>query len=285
MAGKDDLRLKTPSGEAAPYRVTAGVAAVRTAPEADATLLTQALHGETCSVFDERGEFALVQLDRDNYVGWTDMAALSAPALAPTHRVSALRAYMFSQPDLKSSPHFLVSLNAMVCEEGRNGRYVKCAGAGWIHDAHLSPVGVFEDDPADVATRFAGTPYLWGGRESLGLDCSGLTIAAFSACGVELLRDSDMQFETSGTPIQNWDQPGALKRGDLVFWDGHVGMMLDADAFIHSNAFHMSVAIEPLAGAIERIAPKYGHPTGARRVDLAASRVMPGTHTRSKALA
>ncbi len=285
MAGKDDLRLATPPGEGVPHRVSAGVAAVRKGPEADATMLTQALHGETCRVFEERGEFALVQLDRDNYVGWTDMAALSAPALTPTHRVSALRTYMFSAPDLKSSPHFLVSLNAMICEEERDGRYVKCAGAGWIHETHLSPSDSFEDDPADVASRFVGAPYLWGGRESLGLDCSGLTVAAFAACGVELLRDSDMQFETSGLTVEGWDSPGTLQRGDMVFWDGHVGMMLDAETFIHSNAFHMSVAIEPLSGAIERIAPKYGHPTGARRVDLATSRSASDASTPSKVLA
>lgn len=272
MDNTTDPRLTTPPGDGVAHRVCAGVANIRTRPDPDAMLTTQALHGETCRVFEKHGAHALVQLDRDRYVGWADLSALSPNTPAPTNRVCALRTYMFSEPDLKSQPLFQLSLNARVSGETHEGDYVKCADAGWIHQTHLGPVDAFENDPAGVAIRFVGAPYLWGGRDSLGLDCSGLTVAAYSACGVELLRDSDMQFNFEGEPIKGWDQPGALKRGDLVFWDGHVGIMLDAEYFVHANAFHMATATETLAEAIERIAPKYGRPIGAKRINLEKAR-------------
>ncbi|MEL6211926.1 MAG: NlpC/P60 family protein, partial [Pseudomonadota bacterium] len=173
------------------------------------------------------GEFGLVQLHRDRYVGWVLMEAVSAPVLEVTHRVSALRSYVHSEPDLKSAPRFLVTLGAPVVAEEQEGEWVGCARAGWIHERHLQPLDALSDDPAGIAVRYLGSPYLWGGRESLGLDCTGLTVASFGACGVTLPRDSDMQFAWAGEPIEAWDTPGVLRRGDLVFWKGHVGIMLD----------------------------------------------------------
>lgn len=268
-----DPRLTAPDGQPTPFQVTAGVAAIRAAPAPDAEMVTQALHGETLQVFSETGEFGQVQLDRDRYVGWVLMEAVSAPALSASHRVGALRTYVYSEPDLKSAPHYLVSLNArMVVEPEQEGRFVKCARSGWVVADHLAPLDVWEPDPASVAERFVGTPYLWGGRESLGLDCTGLTVAAFGACGVDLPRDSDMQFAWAGAPIDDWDRPGVLHRGDLVFWKGHVGILTDDQTLIHANAHHMCVARESLSAAIERIAPLYGPPIGARRLNVTAAR-------------
>lgn len=273
MADPDDSRLTPPAGTpGSPMQVSAGAAALRCAPKADAEMVTQALHGETLRVFTEEGDFAQVQLDRDRYVGWVRTDALSAPVLKATHKVSAVRTYVYSEPDLKSAPRFIVSMGSVLPVTSQDGRFLRADRAGWVPVQHVTGIGNFEDDPAAVAERFLHAPYLWGGCESIGLDCTGLTRAAFHACGVTLPRDSDMQFAWSGAAIENWQAPGALRRGDLVFWKGHVGIMLDAETFLHANAHHMAVAKEPLASAIERIAKIYGEPIGARRIDLSALR-------------
>ena len=127
---------------------------------------------------------------------------------------------------------------------------------------HLAPIGAGFVEPTATAERFLGTPYLWGGRDSVGIDCSGLVQQALYAGGLACPRDSDLQARL-GDPAK----PETLARGDLVFWRGHVGMMLDEARLIHANAWHMAVAIEPLAEALERIARRGGgDPTAFRRV-------------------
>lgn len=269
------LNVQDPASDPALMQVTAGVAALLCEPAHGARMTSQALHGEHVWLHREDGEFSFVQCKRDRYTGWVLMAALAAPALEVTHRVSALRTYALSEPDLKSPPHYLLSLGAGIVGTEQVDHYIRDDRGGWVTVKHLVPAGSFEDDPAAVAERFVGAPYLWGGRESLGLDCSGLTGAAFGACGVLLPRDSDMQNAWCGEPVENWDQPGALKRSDLVFWKGHVGIMMDSETLVHSNAYHMATAREPLVGAIERIAKHYGEPLGARRIDLQKGRMRP----------
>lgn len=265
----DDPRL-TPSARNAGTRmqVSAGVAALREVPEEDGRLGTQALHGETVTVFEEKGDFGLVQMERDRYVGWALMDALSAPVIEPTHKVSALRTYACSEPHLKSAPHFLVTMGARFSIEARENGFVQTPRGHWLPEQHVAALDEFEDDPAGVALRFLHAPYLWGGCESLGLDCTGLTRAAYLACGVILPRDSDMQFAWAGDAVEHWRDPAGRQRGDLIFWKGHVGILLDADTLLHANAYHMAVAAEPLDGAIERIAKIYGEPIGARRIDV-----------------
>lgn len=274
---KTDSRLivKEPSENPLVMQVTAGVVALRTDPSSDAIMTSQALHGEQVELHREDGEYGFVQCRRDKYTGWALMEALSAPTLKTTHRVSALRTYAYSEPDLKQPPYYLLSLNSEIVRVDENNGYIKDDRGGWISTKHLTPVGELENDPAAVAERFIGTPYLWGGRESLGLDCSGLTVAAYGACGVVLPRDSDMQFSWCGDTIPNWEDKDALQSGDLVFWKGHVGIMTSASQIIHSNAYHMATAKEPLSGAIERIAKHYGEPIGARRIVLSKERERP----------
>ncbi|MFN3609907.1 MAG: peptidoglycan endopeptidase, partial [Hyphomonas sp.] len=163
-----DTRLARPEGAATPFQISAGATAVRETPAADGRVATFALHGETLHVIREEGEFGLVQCRRDRYVGWALMEALSAPVLAVTHKVSALRTYAFSEPDLKSAPHFMLSLGARIAATGRQeGVWIECHRAGWVHQNHLAALDQFEEDPAGVARRFLEAPYLWGGRESL----------------------------------------------------------------------------------------------------------------------
>jgi cell wall-associated NlpC family hydrolase len=187
-----------------------------------------------------------------------DLAPAGPP---PTHRVSAIRTYAFAEPSIKAAALGPYSLNALVHVEREEGKFSRSAAGGWFWSAHLAPVGAFEPDPAAVAERFLGAPYLWGGRTSLGLDCSGLIQQALYACGRACPRDTDLQL-AAGREIARAD----LARGDLVGWRGHIGMMLDGARLLHANAHYMAVAIEPVDAAITRIeAGGYG-PTVFRRI-------------------
>jgi cell wall-associated NlpC family hydrolase len=173
-----------------------------------------------------------------------------------------VRTYAFAEPSIKARASGPYSMNALVAVEAVEGRLAKAAGAGWMAVEHLAPVGVFEADMAAVAEQFVGAPYLWGGRESLGLDCSGLSQAALFACGKTCPRDADQQ-QQMGRAIGRRD----FGRGDLVFWRGHMAIGLDSERIVHANGHHMAVAIEPLDGAIERIdAAGVGPPTAFRRL-------------------
>jgi cell wall-associated NlpC family hydrolase len=247
---------------AAPMQVATPTASLRKAASPEAEQENQLLFGERFDVLFEDGDFAFGQARRDGYVGYVPSAALTLLGEPPTHRVAAIRTYAFSRPDIKSAIVGLYSLNALVTVEAREGLFVKAAGSGWITEAHLGAIGTGETDPVVVAQRFLGAPYQWGGRESLGLDCSALVQLSLAACNRACPRDTDMQ-RAFFAEIAEADR----RRGDLVFWKGHVAMLLDADTILHANAFHMAVAVEPLTEAIARIeAAGVGKPLGYRRV-------------------
>jgi cell wall-associated NlpC family hydrolase len=245
-----------------PMRCAAPAAAIRREPDAGSEQMDQLLFGEIFDVVEEDGGFLWGQARRDGYVGFVEAAALAPAGAPPTHRVAAIRTYAFAQASIKSKAAGPYSLNALACVEAVEGRLARVAGAGWMAFEHLAPIGVFASDPAAVAERHLGAPYLWGGRESLGLDCSGLVQQALLACGRACPRDADMQ-QGLGREIGR----DAFDRGDLVFWKGHVAIGLDPQRIIHANAHHMAVAIEPLAEAVDRIkAAGSGEPTAFRRI-------------------
>jgi cell wall-associated NlpC family hydrolase len=245
-----------------PLQVSAPAAPQRRHPADDAEQESRLLFGERFDVLLEKDGYSFGQATRDGYVGWVPSGALSGPPLTPTHRIKALRTYAFSQANIKTTPVGLYSLNALVTVEETDGRFARAARSGWFMLDHLAPIGSgFETDAAGVGLSFLGAPYLWGGRESLGLDCSGLVQQALAACGKACPRDTDMQARI-GVAIG----PADLARGDLVFWKGHVGMMLDAERMVHANGHHMATVVEPLAQAVARIeAAGYGPPTAYRR--------------------
>jgi cell wall-associated NlpC family hydrolase len=237
-------------------------AGVQRAPDLASEQMDQLLFGEIFEVIEEEGGFFWGQARRDGYVGFVAAAALGPRAPEPTHRIAAVRTYAFAEPSIKARASGPYSMNALVAVEAVEGRLAKAAGAGWMAVEHLAQVGAFEGDMAAVAERFLGAPYLWGGRESLGLDCSGLSQAALFACGKACPRDADQQ-QQMGQAIDR----GAFGRGDLVFWRGHMAIGLDGERIVHANGHHMAVAIEPLDGAIERIdAAGVGRPTAFRRL-------------------
>jgi cell wall-associated NlpC family hydrolase len=237
---------------------------LRRAPHPLAEQDDQLLFGEQFEVLQEKNGYALGRMTRDGYVGWLPAQSLAAPGPTATHRVSALRAHAFAGPDFKTAAEGPYALNALLAVEDEQGRYLKAAGAGWFAKVHLSLVGVFETDPATVAELFLHAPYRWGGRDGMGMDCSGLVQQSLFACGLACPRDADQQ-AAIGRAVGRQ----ALCRSDLVFWPGHVGMMLDEARLIHANSFSMAVVIEPLETAIARIDDLgSGPPTAFRRVEV-----------------
>lgn len=235
-----------------PRQVNAPSLPLRREPRFDATLNTEALFGETVTLYDESEGWAWVQLARDDYVGYMPSEGLVPHVVPPTHRISVLRTYVYPQPDGKTPPLALLSLNARVTASKVDGKFLALAGGGYVFAGHAAPIGETEGDFVAVAEAFLGTPYLWGGRTSVGLDCSGLVQLAVEAAGHAAPRDADMQAAELGRAI-DWEGGAKLRRGDLVFWEGHVGIMTSGKDFLHANAFHMAVEVEPFAAARRRI--------------------------------
>ncbi len=236
---------------------------MRREPRPDASLETEALKGERVTIYDINDEgWAWGQLAADNYVGWLPANALAVAGATPTHKVAALRTLVFPGPSIKLPPVEALPLGARLSVVRIQDRLAVTSGGGYVPAAHLAPVGDNESDFVAVAERFVGTPYLWGGKTSLGIDCSGLVQTALTACGIACPRDSDMQEAELGAVADVSD----LKRGDLVFWKGHVAIVRDDVSLLHANAFHMAVAIEPIAEAIARIRAVGNEPTSVRRI-------------------
>ena len=232
-------------------RVAAPTAPVRRHAAADAPLDTEALHGEAVRVLEEDAEgWSWVQLLADGYVGYMPAQALLPLGAAPTHKVTALRTFLFPGPDIKLPPLGALPFGSRVTATGERDRFL-ATGDGFLFAGHLAGLDQSESDPVAVAARFLGTPYLWGGRSSLGLDCSGLVQTALNACGIAAPRDSDMQEAALGAQVA---REGPFQRGDLLFWPGHVAVVEAPDTLLHANAFHMAVAREPLGPALARIA-------------------------------
>jgi Bacterial dipeptidyl-peptidase Sh3 domain/NlpC/P60 family len=246
-------------------QVVGPVADVRNAPAPDAPLDTQALCGERVTVYEEHEGWAWGQLGRDSYVGYLPAHLLGAAPRQPTHRVTALRTFVYPAPNMKVPPLEALPLGAEVSVEGE-GEYARAAGHGFIYAPHLQPIAHYEPDFVSVAEKFLGTPYLWGGKTALGLDCSGLVQVSLAASGISVPRDTDVQAREIGIELPVSDSTD-LRRGDLVFWKGHVGIMCDAQTLLHANAHHMMVAREPFATARARILAKsFGAITALRRL-------------------
>ncbi|PZQ52688.1 MAG: peptidase P60 [Rhodovulum sulfidophilum] len=234
-------------------------------PEPGAGRDTQLLYGETFTVY-EIGEDGLAwgQAELDGYVGYVSAADLTAPRPRGT-RVTALWSHLYPVADVRAKPTQELPFLAEVPVAGTTAGFARLRGGGHVPRPHLFPI---RGDFVDQAARFLGAPYLWGGRSVAGLDCSALVQLALLATGAPAPRDSDMQASLLGRALAE-EEPG--RRGDLVFWRGHVGILEDADTLLHANGYHMAVAREPLGAAIDRIAAQGGGPvTGRRRLEPGA---------------
>jgi hypothetical protein len=241
--------------------------AVRAAPAPDAPLLTEALKGERVTVYDLNAEgWAWGQLAADSYVGWLSANALAPVGAPATHKVSALRTFGFPGPSIKLPPLEALPLGARLAIARVEDRLAVTRSGAYVPLPHLAPLDFIESDFVAVAERFLGVPYLWGGKTALGIDCSGLVQVALTAAGHVSPRDSDMQEGALGAPVADAEREVRLSRGDLVFWKGHVAIVRDPGTLIHANAFHMAVALEPLAEAVARIRAAGSEVTSVRRI-------------------
>jgi cell wall-associated NlpC family hydrolase len=238
-------------------RIVAASAPLRRSPQVDAPLETEALFGEAVTVYDEGEGWAWAQLERDQYVGYLPEAVLGAPS-APTHRVAALRTHAYPGPAIKLPPRMALSLGAQLMIVGQDGDFAVSDDGLYLWSRSLAELIAHEPDWVAVAERFIEAPYLWGGRTSEGIDCSGLVQTALATGGIVSPRDSDMQEAMLGEPVAIDDPSAPLARGDLIFWKGHVGIMRDPVTLLHANGWHMKTVSEPLAQARQRIAASGG---------------------------
>jgi cell wall-associated NlpC family hydrolase len=247
-------------------QVTAPRAALLRRPQDASPMDTELLFGEQFRVYETRGEWCWGQSAQDDYVGYVRLSKLGLAQHVPTHRVVALRTFRYPDPDIKKRPVMPLSMNSKVTVLAAEGKFAEIAGGGYVVAAHLSKMDAYAADFVSVAEEFIGVPYLWGGRDARGLDCSGLVQMSLERCGVACLRDTDLQEMTLGERLPGPTDFGALKRGDLVFWRGHVGIMCDTETLLHANATHMRTVKEPLVEAVKRIEKSDGPITNINRL-------------------
>lgn len=254
-------------GEAA--EITVPVADIRNEPRGDAGVDHQLLLGDRVRVFERAGGWSWLQADRDGYVGYVRAEELGNPGSEPTHLVVVPRSFAYPTDDLKSAPATPLSMGCAVTVTGQTERrgtvYATLSTGMSVVADHLRPVGEPARDYVAVAELLERTPYLWGGTSGFGVDCSGLIHLAMRMTGRSVLRDTDMQERSLGKAIDPGPDMKELRRGDLVFWKGHVAIMSDPENAIHASGRSMLVTRERIADAVARIAAQYGPPTAFRR--------------------
>lgn len=236
--------------------------ALRGTPDPQAMMTTQLLLGETFVVYDQKEGWAWGQSEGDGYVGYLQASTLCDPPVAPTHRVRTLGTPIYPVPDIKTPAVMFISMCAKVAVTDTGGRFSKTR-YGFVFSEHLEPISAVEPDYVATASTFLGVPYLWGGKESLGIDCSGLVQIALERAGINCPRDADMQEQFLGVAV---DDMSKLARGDFVFWKGHVGIMVNETEFIHANATHMVVTTDNLKNFVASIQASEGPVTSVRRL-------------------
>ncbi|WP_304608562.1 NlpC/P60 family protein [Inquilinus sp. Marseille-Q2685] len=238
------------------HQAVRGIVPMRSAPDASRGQATEMLHGETITVYEVKDGWAWGQLTADGYVGYVEAAALSDRVAAPTHRIRAFRAFLYPDPDFKRPPVRALSFRSPVevVETAKGYARIREAGepGGWVPEVALGPLDAAEPDVVATAQRFLGVPYLWGGRSSLGIDCSGLVQLACAAAGHAIERDTYRQARTAGTLVGTGEGAG-LRRGDLVYFPGHVGLMADGETLIHANVRAACVSLDPVREVAARV--------------------------------
>lgn len=271
---RGDIAAKHLEGKVKADRFVAGetlevigtIAPLRERPAGDATLLTQALAGERVTIYDRNKEgWSWGQLDADGYVGWLRDAELAAPTAEPTHKVTAIKTFAFPGPSIKLPPIDAPVMGARFTIIREEGVFAVTDDGWYLPRRHLGRLDEHAPDFVAVAERFVGAPYLWGGKSCLGIDCSGLVQLSLNAAGLPSPRDSDMQQHALGHALDTteWSR---LRRGDLIFWKGHVAIARDAETIVHANAHYMATVIESTKDAIARISAAGSEVIAVKRI-------------------
>ncbi len=254
-------------GQVAADQYTDGEAARIAAPLADLLARPdgprdrQLQRGEAVLVIERTDRHAFVRADKDGYCGWLALSALT-PDHPVSHWLRAPASHLYPTPSLKRRELAQIGFGTLLQITDTDGAFARTHDGLFVPTAHLAPIGMRLEDPAAVATLFLHTPYLWGGNSRAGIDCSGLVQAALLACGIPCPGDSDQQWSMVGRVLAA-EEPA--RRGDLLFWKGHVAMLTDPASLIHANAHHMAVTDEPVETAMARIAAATGETFLGRR--------------------
>lgn len=213
----------------------------------------QLVFGAAVTLQDQRDGWAHVTAAADGYSGWVETKALG-PDHPVTHRVATLGTHAYAADDIKSPDLLDLPFGARITVLAE-GKVLNETPFGFVPKKHLRPLDRPFSDPATVAQMFFGAPYLWGGNSARGIDCSGLVQGALLACDIPCPGDSTPQRAEAGQPLPPGTPPA---RGDLVFWAGHVGIMVDGQTLLHANAHAMACVYEPLEAATLRIKAQDG---------------------------
>lgn len=222
----------------------------------------EAVYGQKVHLYDVQGDYGLFRLvslvsgsSRPTYVGWIAMNRVQDVSVKASHRITTLSAPVFSQPDLKTHIKVSLPLGAQICVGEETDKYVSIGDGKWLSNLHVKPLSAPEEDYVEVAQRYLGQPYVWGGNGARGVDCSGLVQMSLAVCGIDSPRDADQQEQSLGHRV-DFNAGGnlpSLERGDLLFWPGHVGILSASDRLLHANATHMLCVDETLMHALKRM--------------------------------
>ena len=228
---------------------------MRSNPDQTSSLETECLFGETITILDNYLDWYYCELLTDNYCGWVKKKHFGEKVQS-SHRVVSNRSYLFKSNDVKSGCFNYLPLGSQICVEDFDDFWAKVYlghnqdhKTAYIPKKHIIKNGEKIKDWVSIAEKLIGTPYVWGGRNSIGLDCSALLQLSYQTYGENIPRNSSDQSLLNKKVIMNKDK---LERGFVIFWKGHVGIMVDEIYCVHANAFHMEVSIEPLINILER---------------------------------
>ncbi len=248
------------------YQVQAATAPVHAAADPDSERVSELLFGESVTVYEARDGWAWGKSDLDDYVGYLPAERLSAESSTSTHVVDALATHIYPEPRVKAPPLGWLSLGSRLTVAATAGRFSRLADDRWVYAAHLVAVGSRAPDFVATAARYLGVPYLWGGRSSAGVDCSGLVQVALQRAGFHCPRDSDMMAAELGRSVPVPDDLGDLDRGDLIFLPGHIMIAYGERRVLHANATHMAVTLEPLETVLARLTAEERRVIAIRRL-------------------